>query len=723
MKKFFVLFLIIMFALANMSPGQALKKVGRKDFIPVQFVEGSSPSIELLIYAEDQALDFNARKPMIRLNINANTLIDPSALSESFKLVAYEKNGSIDKQIISIVNTTLLNERENDRLFINVDLNYFAESTKEIFFDLHNAQGILINTYKTTITAINKELQSTSAPLAASPASCNNTEFGDCQLTYLLNKISFEAIAQNRMLTKVYKNSDGSYRVSIPVARKRDMSGRNEKAVISNIAAAIENLGITAIVGAGSSVLISDNGDNIFTVGTGLKVGLGVADPLARFDISAGDVSTPPLKLGSGTLTSSAVPGSIEYDGNRFYVTTSSNIRKTLAFTDEITGGGASVPADIVTESKTQTLTNKTLSGPSISSPSISNSTSTNTTLLGTTTVNGTLSIVSGAPGVGKVLTSNGSGVATWQAVSAASSEYTDGGDTRGKSRILGNNDNYSLSFETNNGTRLHIAAGGNIGVGNLNPNALLTVNGTVSLLSQSSAPSATAGFGKLYVNGNNLYFKDGANNITKINLAGGGSTGSGNGNLNNLVEDTSPQLGGNLDVNGQQITSAGGANIVVQANGTGTLVINEAGNASDTRIEGDSLANLFFVDASADNIGINYANPGARLTVNGTTALVPSSTTNIVGAAGLTVTNGIMRIQGNGGAVTVSANPQIADGVDGQVVVIKASNNTNTVKFNSGSGLRLQGNLPFTMGLGDMLTLMYDAGEDLWIEVSRADN
>ena len=39
---------------------------------------------------------------------------------------------------------------------------------------------------------------------------------------------------------------------------------------------------------------------------------------------------------------------------------------------------------------------------------------------------------------------------------------------------------------------------------------------------------------------------------------------------LANIVEDTSPQLGGNLDVNGQQIVTTSNGNIVLAPNGTG---------------------------------------------------------------------------------------------------------------------------------------------------------
>ena len=63
---------------------------------------------------------------------------------------------------------------------------------------------------------------------------------------------------------------------------------------------------------------------------------------------------------------------------------------------------------------------------------------------------------------------------------------------------------------------------------------------------------------------------------ITRSNLVSGLATSSA---ISNIVEDTSPQLGGNLDVNGNDIVSTSNANIDILPNGSG--VINLDGNGS----------------------------------------------------------------------------------------------------------------------------------------------
>jgi hypothetical protein len=52
-----------------------------------------------------------------------------------------------------------------------------------------------------------------------------------------------------------------------------------------------------------------------------------------------------------------------------------------------------------------------------------------------------------------------------------------------------------------------------------------------------------------------------------------------------------------------------------------GANVFNEAGVDVDQRMEGDTDANLFYLDASTDQIGIGTATPTAKLQVNGSFA------------------------------------------------------------------------------------------------------
>ena len=51
------------------------------------------------------------------------------------------------------------------------------------------------------------------------------------------------------------------------------------------------------------------------------------------------------------------------------------------------------------------------------------------------------------------------------------------------------------------------------------------------------------------------------------------GATGTGTGSMNDVVDDTSPSLGGNLDVNGKDIVSVSNGDIDLDPNGSGKVV------------------------------------------------------------------------------------------------------------------------------------------------------
>lgn len=74
------------------------------------------------------------------------------------------------------------------------------------------------------------------------------------------------------------------------------------------------------------------------------------------------------------------------------------------------------------------------------------------------------------------------------------------------------------------------------------------------------------------------------------------------NAKLENVLEDTTPQLGGNLDVNGQQIVSVSNGNIVVAPNGTGKTKVN-ALNYNEGAIHTVSYAATITPDVGNGNV------------------------------------------------------------------------------------------------------------------------
>jgi hypothetical protein len=80
------------------------------------------------------------------------------------------------------------------------------------------------------------------------------------------------------------------------------------------------------------------------------------------------------------------------------------------------------------------------------------------------------------------------------------------------------------------------------------------------------------------------------------------------------------------ININGTVGATTPAAGAFTTLNTSGAVVFNEAGANVDFRVEGDTNANLLFVDASADNVGIGTATPGFKLEVNGSFAATTKS-------------------------------------------------------------------------------------------------
>jgi hypothetical protein len=73
--------------------------------------------------------------------------------------------------------------------------------------------------------------------------------------------------------------------------------------------------------------------------------------------------------------------------------------------------------------------------------------------------------------------------------------------------------------------------------------------------------------------------------------------------------------------------------------------------------------------------------------------------------------------------AIDITANPQFADGFDGQKITIIGSSDSDTLTLDDGTGLQLAGGVQFVLGLGDSIVFVYIAALDLWVEISRSNN
>tara|TARA_B100001113_G_scaffold352393_1_gene353626 strand:- start:696 stop:2495 length:1800 start_codon:yes stop_codon:yes gene_type:complete len=147
----------------------------------------------------------------------------------------------------------------------------------------------------------------------------------------------------------------------------------------------------------------------------------------------------------------------------------------------------------------------------------------------------------------------------------------------------------------------------------------------------------------------------------------------------NDLKEDTTPQLGGDLDVNGQKIVSArSNEQIILDPNGTGTVELNANTNVTgnltatgDITATGNIFANgnINLGNGAGDQTKVVGVFEADQLQIDGTTLTS-------------TVTNGAVTIQGNG-----TGGVNVADVTINDNQISASNSNSNLIITGSGTG------------------------------------
>ena len=167
------------------------------------------------------------------------------------------------------------------------------------------------------------------------------------------------------------------------------------------------------------------------------------------------------------------------------------------------------------------------------------------------------------------------------------------------------------------------------------------TVLGAINSSNSGTSRPSSATTGTFWLDTTNsgsnllvLKFFDGSDDITFATFNTSSNSVDVSDSASDLVGDTTPQLGGNLDVNGNDIVSTSNANIDIVPNGTGDVTL------------------------QADTVQIGDNNANATLTTNGTGDLIL-----------------------NTNAGTNAGNITLEDGANGHIQV--TTNGTGYIKFN----------------------------------------
>jgi len=219
---------------------------------------------------------------------------------------------------------------------------------------------------------------------------------------------------------------------------------------------------------------------------------------------------------------------------------------------------------------------------------------------------------------------------AVWQSSTDHNGKFTVGNFmvVDQKSGLCTINNINGLAFPASDGQQNQVLS--TDGAGTLSWQALNSLGGTGSqVLISNTAPTASS-----YDEGTLWWNSDDADGSLYVNYddpAGAGASGkiwvaatpqgAGGSGINNLSEDTSPELGGNLDVLTSDIVSSSNRDIDLDPNGSGSVVV----KGNSTRGSGDITLNCEF-----NSHGVKLKGPahsaGANYTMTLPTAM-PSST------------------------------------------------------------------------------------------------
>lgn len=182
---------------------------------------------------------------------------------------------------------------------------------------------------------------------------------------------------------------------------------------------------------------------------------------------------------------------------------------------------------------------------------------------------------------------------------------------------------------------------------------------------------------------GSALTWAEGDANVTNLN----------NAKLENVAEDLTPQLGGNLDVNGNSIVSASNGNIAITPNGTGSIVLDglnwpQADGTANYVLKTNGSGQLSWTAQTTDTnttyaISAETATGGVNLRLTGS----DSSTDDVKLAEGSNIT--LTRTDAN--TITIAATDttgMTSFTVAGDSGSSQTIENANTLTISGGTGL-----------------------------------
>jgi len=196
-----------------------------------------------------------------------------------------------------------------------------------------------------------------------------------------------------------------------------------------------------------------------------------------------------------------------------------------------------------------------------------------------------------------------------------------------------------------------------------------------------------------------------GLKKITRSAIVSGLAT---SGAISNVSEDTTPQLGGNLDMNGNDIVTTSNANIELAANGTGKVVVKGNSNqgAIQLNCEANSHGQIIIAaphsESASNTLTLPSTGGDARLVSTSSTATLTNKTltdpviTNMTGSTITLDSAGDITLDADGADIVLKDGGTTFGSMtnsSGELVIKSGSTPTTAMTF-SGANVTLAGNL-----------------------------
>tara|TARA_R100000654_G_scaffold68765_1_gene97922 strand:+ start:28 stop:1953 length:1926 start_codon:yes stop_codon:yes gene_type:complete len=194
-----------------------------------------------------------------------------------------------------------------------------------------------------------------------------------------------------------------------------------------------------------------------------------------------------------------------------------------------------------------------------------------------------------------------------------------------------------------------------------------------------------------------------GLKKITRSTIVAGLAT---SGAISNVVEDTTPQLGGNLDMNGQDIVTTSNANLELAPNGTGKVVVkgNTNQGAIQLNCEANSHGQIIIAaphsESASNTLTLPSTGGNARLVSTSSTATLTNKTltdpviTNITGSTITLDSAGDITLDADGADVLLKDAGTTYGGLSNNSGELLIKSGTTTAMTFSGANVTLEGDL-----------------------------